>query len=222
MRVLRNAFWLTSARITGDLASFGLFVAISRSFGPATTGEYSFSFALASILAFLACAGFDECGTSLYARAADERARRTLWADILTTQYVQFVLAVICFAIFLALTGGIRARISVIVELSALLTCQYFARTFFIPAMASQAMKAPALTDFACRFGAIAFALAGIWAGQRSLPALLLGFPVAGVALVALAVRNAVTHGVSLMPHFDRERIVATLRSTSTFTGCEL
>ncbi|HEY2590916.1 MAG TPA: oligosaccharide flippase family protein [Steroidobacteraceae bacterium] len=222
MRVFRNAFWLTSGRVTGDVASFALFVAISRSFGPATTGEYSFAFALASFLAFLACAGFDECGTSLYARATDEAARRRLWADILTAQYVQLVCAVVCFAIFVALTGGLRARPSVILELSALLTCQYLARTFFIPSMASQSMKAPALTDFVCRFGAIAFALASIWAGQTSMPALLVGFPVAGALLVALAARNAAAHGVSLRPHGDLKRIARTLRSTSTFTGCEL
>jgi len=222
MRVFRNAFWLTTARVTGDLASFALFVAISRSFGPAATGEYTFAFALASFLAFLACAGFDECGTSLYARTTDEAARRRLWADILTAQYVQFICAVLCFAIFIGLTGGLRARPSMIVELSALLTCQYLARTFFIPSMASQSMKAPALMDFACRFGAIAFALASIWAGQRSLPVLLVGFPVAGVLLVVLAARNAAAHGVSLLPHGEPKRIAQTLRSTSTFTGCEL
>src|SRR5215469_7028770 len=222
MRVFRNAFWLTSGRVTGDVASFALFVAISRSFGPATTGEYSFAFALASFLAFLACAGFDECGTSLYARATDEAARRRLWSDILTAQYVQLACAVVCFAIFVALTGGLRARPSVILELSALLTCQYLARTFFIPSMASQSMKAPALTDFVCRFGAIAFALAGIWAGQTSLPVLLAGFPVAGALLVVLAARNASAHGVSLLPHGDVRRVAQMLRSTSTFTGCEL
>ncbi|MGH8218280.1 MAG: lipopolysaccharide biosynthesis protein [Steroidobacteraceae bacterium] len=222
MKVFRNAFWLTSSRITGDLASFALFVAISRSFGPATIGEYSFSFALASFLAFLACAGFDECGNSLYARAPDEDARRRVWADILTAQYVQLVFAVLCFAVFLALAGGIRAPVSVIVELSTLLTCQYLARTFFIPSMASQAMKAPALTDFACRFSAISFALAAIWAAKTSLPVLLVGFPVAGVLLAALAARNAVAHGMSLRPHGDLKRIVRTLRSTCTFTGCEL
>lgn len=222
MRVLRNAFWLTSARITGDLTSFALFVALSRSFGPATTGEYSFAFALASFLAFLACAGFDECGNSLYARASDDATRRRIWTDILTTQYVQLAIAVLCFALFLAIAGGVRARVSVIVELSALLTCQYLARTFFIPAMASQAMKAPALTDLACRFGAIAFALASIWANQKSLPALLVGFPVAGALLVALAARNAAARGMPLLPRFEFKRIKQTLRSTSAFTGCEM
>lgn len=222
MKVFRNAFWLTSGRVTGDLASFALFVAISRSFGPATTGEYSFSFALASLLAFLSCGGFDECGTSLYARATDPAARRRLWADILTAQYAQLIVAAVCFAVFLAITGGLRARVSVIVELSLMLTLQYLARTFFIPAMASQEMKAPALMDFICRFGAIGFALGAILAGASSLPALLIGFPVAGTLLAALAARNAKAHGVSLRPHGDLKRIKQMLRSTSPFTGCEL
>lgn len=222
MKILRNAFWLTGGRITGDLASFALFVAISRSFGPATTGEYSFSFALASVLAFLACSGFNEYGNSLYARAADDGARRRVWQDVLTAQYVQLAFAVLCFAIFLALAGGIRARVSVIVELSALLTSQYLALTLFIPSMATQAMKAPALTDFICRFMAIAFALASIWAAGTQLPALLVGFPVAGALLVLLAARNASSHGLSLLPHGDPQRLVQTLRSTVTFTGCEL
>jgi len=222
MRVFRNAFWLTAGRVTGDFTSFALFVAISRSFGPATTGEYSFSFALGSLLAFLSSGGYDECGTSLYARATDQAARRRLWTDILTAQSVQLVFAVVCFAVFLAVTGGVRARVSVIVELSALLTCQYLSRTLFIPAMASQEMKAPALADLACRFGAIVFALAAIVAGSKSLPALLIGFPVGGALLVVLAARNAVAHGMPLRLHADPQRLLHTLRATSTFTGCEL
>ncbi len=222
MRVLKNAFWLTAGRISGDLASFALFVALSRSYGPATTGEYSYSFALASFVALLACSGFDEYGTALYARASSQPARQRLWADILSAQYAQLGVALACFALFLALTGGGRAPVSVLVELAALLTGQYLARTFFIPSMASQAMRAPALVDFGCRFGAILFALAGIAAGRSSLPALLLGFPIAGALLCALAAGNAARRGVSLRPHFVLPRIVQTLRSTSTFTGCEL
>lgn len=222
MKVLKNAFWLTAGRVCGDLSSFALFVALSRAFGPVTTGEYSYSFAIASFLAFLACAGFDEYGTALYVRAADPSERRRLWADILTAQYAQLAVAVVCFALFLAFTGGGRARPSVIIELAALLTSQYLARTFFIPAMASQAMKAPALTDFGCRFGAIIFALAAIFAAETSLPALLVGFPLAGAVFVALAARSSVAHGASLRPHFDVRRLARTLRSTSTFTGCEL
>jgi len=222
MRVFRNAFWLTSGRVAGDLSSFVLFVAISRSFGPATTGEYSFSFALASILAFLGSGGYDEYGTSLYARATDQAARRRIWADVLTAQYVQLSFAVVFFAVFLAITGGMRARVSVIVELSVLLSCQYLSRTFFIPSMASQDMKAPALIDFACRFAAIGFALGAIWIAGASLPALLIGFPIGGAVMVVLAARNAAAHGVSLRPHGDVKRIKQTLRSISTFTGCEL
>ncbi|MGH8260111.1 MAG: oligosaccharide flippase family protein, partial [Steroidobacteraceae bacterium] len=222
MKVLRNAVWLTAARIAGDLSSFVLFVSISRAFGPATTGEYSYSFAIASLVAFLACAGFDEYGMALYARAASETERRRLWTDIVTAQYLELTLSLLCFAAFLTLTWGEHARPAVIIELSMLLTGQYLARTFFIPAMASQRMKRPALTDFGCRFGAILFALACILATPAALPGLLVGFPVAGLALVALAARSAASHGLSFRPHFDLPRIVRTLRATSPFTGCEL
>lgn len=222
MRVLKNAFWLTAGRISGDLASFAVFVAISRTFGPSTTGEYSYGFALASFLSLAACSGFNEYGTALYARASGDGERRRLWTDILSAQCVQLALAVLCFVLFLAAGGGRHARISVIFELASLQVGQDLARTFFVPAMASQAMKATAVIDFGCRIGGIVLALAIIFAGHAPLPLALVGYPVAGALLAAFSARNAASHGASLVPHFDLRRIARTLRSTSTFTGCEL
>lgn len=222
MRILKNAFWLGAGRITGDLSSFALFVAISRSFGPATTGEYSYAFALASILAFIACAGFDEYGTALYARSTGPAERQRLWSDILSAQGLQLAASVLCFALFLAASGSGHARKSVIVQLSTLLTGLYLARTFFIPAYASQAMRTPSLIDLGCRISAIALALVCILTTRASLPVLLAGFPVAGVLEVVLAARNAAAHGAALRPHFDLRRIARTLRASSPFTACEL
>ena len=92
MKVITNAFWLSFCRIAADLLSFVLFAVISRTFGPAGTGEYSYAFAIASLIALLATAGFEDYGIRQYARAAEQQ-RPQLWRDLLQTQCIQFLLA---------------------------------------------------------------------------------------------------------------------------------
>jgi O-antigen/teichoic acid export membrane protein len=220
MRVLTNAAWLSLSRICADLAGFLLFVSISRAFGPGATGEYSYAFALASLVAFAAGSGIDEFGTLQYVRSKSADERRKHWEDILSTQLVQLGFSALLFTLFL-LTVGVHARLSIVLELSALLVAQYVGRTLFVPAMAAQSMVLPGFIEFACRFAAISVALALIIAG-RDLPVALLGFPAAGVLLVYLAVRNARAHSAPIRAHMRPACILSTLRATMPFTAAEL
>jgi len=221
VRILTNAFWLSLCRVCAELTSFLLFAAISRSFGPAVTGEYSYAFALASFFAFLSASGIDEYGIRRLAQSAPNE-RSSLWSDIVSVQAAQLALSVAVFALFLLVTGGGHARIVVILELSALLLGQYLAHTFFIPAMAAQQMFAPAITELACRFAAIALAFLLAVTLHLGLPLLLIGFPLGGAVLATVAARNASRHGLALRLRFDAQRLRQTFRATVPFTGAEL
>jgi O-antigen/teichoic acid export membrane protein len=75
MKIITNAFWLSLCRISTDILSFVLFAVISRAFGPSGTGEYSYAFAIATLVALTSTAGFEDYGIRQYARA-DEHDRR--------------------------------------------------------------------------------------------------------------------------------------------------
>jgi O-antigen/teichoic acid export membrane protein len=220
MRVLTNAAWLSLCRIVAEGSSFLLFVVVARAYGPAGTGEYSYAFAIASFVAFASGAGIDEFGVRQYV-LSEPRARALNWANIVATQYVQLALALLAFVCALTLFG-LRARTSVVLEASTMLVAQYVSRTFFVPAMAAQAMASPALIELGCRFTAIAVALLLILTARLPLPLALLGFPIMGGVLVCLAARNAAVHGASLRPHWNLAHLLDTARATIPFTVAEL
>jgi O-antigen/teichoic acid export membrane protein len=220
MRILTNAVWLSLFRIGADLAGFVLFVSISRNFGPSGIGQYSYAFALASLVAFAAGAGIDEFGTLQYVRGKSSAERLEHWNDIVSTQIVQLGLSAALFTLFWAL-GGVHGRVSIVLELSGLLVAQYVGRTLFVPAMASQAMILPGLIEFLSRFSAVTVAVALVLTGS-DLPLALVGFPAAGALLIYLATRNARAHDAPLRVHSCSARIRNTLRATLPFTAAEL
>ena len=220
MKVITNAFWLSFCRIAADVLSFVLFAVISRIFGPAGTGEYSYAFAVATLVALTTTAGFEDYGIRQYAHAA-EHERRQLWQDILSTQCVQLLIGAAALIIFLLSSAtSSHARI-VVLELSIYVVGWTVSRTFFIPALASQAMVRPALTDLTCRLTAILVAL-GLATAHTSLPWLLAGFPIAGVTLAGLALRSATQHGAALRLARSWHGILSTWRGTSAFAGSEV
>src|SRR5689334_2729763 len=106
MSITANAFWLSACRIAADLLSFVLFAAISRAFGPAGAGEYSYAYAVAGFVAIVAASGLDEYGVREYARAGlGEAARRALWRDLLAAQAARLALGLVLLVAYLALAG---------------------------------------------------------------------------------------------------------------------
>jgi O-antigen/teichoic acid export membrane protein len=221
MKVISNAFWLSFCRIAADLLSFVLFAVISRTFGPAGTGEYSYAFAIATLVALMSTAGFEDYGIRQYARAA-EHERPQLWQDMLSTQCVQLLLGVSALAIFLLSSAMSASGLTVVLELALYVVGWTVSHTFFIPALASQAMVTPAVTDLACRLSAILAALLLASVTHLSLPWLLAGFPVAGVVLTGLALRSATRHGATLRLGRDWRGVISTWRGTSAFAGSEI
>lgn len=219
MRAIGNALWLSFSRVLADILSFVLFVAIAREFGPTGTGQYSYAFAVGSLVALAAGAGFEEFGIREYVHSAPS-ARATVWSNILTTQCAQLAIALCAFVVFLSIDRGRSASLIVLLELSLFQLASVVAGTLFVPAKAAQAMAAPALLELACRVAAIVVTLVLVLRAVP-LPIALVSFPIAAALLLALAYRNSVRHGAiwRLDPRWSVLR--QTWSRTAHFAGSE-
>jgi O-antigen/teichoic acid export membrane protein len=185
----RNAIWLTSCRLTGDVLNLLLFVLISRRYGPAGAGAYSYGFAVATFAFVIGCIGIEEYGLRQYARMGSAD-RPVFLGQLMGTQVLMVALAVLALAVYLALTGPSRATLITVCALGAYQITAAVVATLFIPAMAEQRMLGPALSELCAR--AVAFAAAGYAIGiaHTSLAPALLGYPAAAVIWLGLAVRS--------------------------------
>jgi O-antigen/teichoic acid export membrane protein len=220
--VIKNTVWLSVCRIAADLSGLVLFTVISRRFGPMGTGEYSYAFALGAFIAILATSGIEQYGVRQYA-CLDSRAQKAdCWQSLLVTQLIQlsFGLVVLCAVVFVS--AGRRASPLVIVELSIFLLSWGLSRTLYIPAYAAQAMVGPAFAELACRLAPSVFALLLGLFTSIPLAVLLAGFPISGLILVLLSLRNASLRGATLRLRAPRLRGVAdTVRGAAPFTICD-
>jgi O-antigen/teichoic acid export membrane protein len=221
MRVLVNAFWLSSCRLAADLLSFVLFAVIARTFGPTGTGQYSYGFAVGTLVALIATAGFEDYGIRQYARAQPHE-RAQLWEDLLATQCLQLAVGGLAFLIFVVVGAIDASNVTVVLELAAYVVAWWLSRTFFIPAMASQSMIKPALADLGCRLAAVVGALLLALVAHASLPVMLAVFPLAGATLLLVALSSAAQQGARLRPGRDLRRVLSTLRGTLPFAGSDL
>ena len=221
MRVLINAFWLSFCRIAADLLSFVLFAVIARTFGPTGTGQYSYGFAVGTLVALIATSGFEDYGVRQYARAPGAE-RGQLWEDLLATQCLQLALGALAFLVFV-LIGVIDSRnLIVVLELTIYVVGWWLSRTFFIPAMASQAMIGPAFADLGCRLAAVIGALLLGVIAHAPLPVMLAVFPVAGMTLLLLALSSAARRGARFRIGRSRRRLLMVVRGALPFAGSDV
>src|ERR1700750_19188 len=221
MIVVKNAFWLSACRLAADVSSLILFAAISRDLGPAATGQYSFAFALAAFIAILAASGLDQYGVRQYSRLNSDADRAAFWRGMLFVQILQLLCGIALLILAVAVVGGRSASPFVILELSIFLVGWGLSRTLFVPAVAQQEMVGPAFLELACRVAANLSAVVLCLLGVRSLSIMLVGLPIAGVVLVALALRNAAEHGAPFRLVTSWAEIVSTVRNVVPFTACE-
>ncbi len=189
MSTTRNALWLTGCRLAGDVLNLLLFVLISRRFGPAGAGAYSYGFAIATFAFVIGCLGIEEYGLRQYARM-DAAERPAFLGELLGTQMLMVALALITLVIYLALTGPSSATLLMVCVLGAYQITAAVVATLFIPAMAAQRMLWPALAELTAR--AVAFAVAGyaITIVHATLAQALLGYPLAALIWLIVAVRS--------------------------------
>jgi O-antigen/teichoic acid export membrane protein len=190
MRVTTNASWLIVCRVGSDFLSLLLFVVISRSFGPAGIGEFSYGFAIATLLLVIATLGIDSFGVREYSQIAP--ANRSTWmAELLGTQIVVVAMAVSGLFVYLLLTRAAASTWVVVAALTSYQVLVALARTLFIPAISAQQMVGPAVLDLICRATAVGVAVFLIKSSATSVAWALVGFPLAGVLLLVVAAMSA-------------------------------
>ncbi len=221
LKTFKNAFWLSSGRALADLSSVVFFTVLSRALGPAGVGEYAYGFAFGNLIGLAACSGYEEYGIRELACAEPARARQA-WERILSAQAMQLVLALVLLAAVTLLAGGGRSRGAVMVELGLFFIGWLAARTAFMPSMAQQAMRTPALTELACRTSAVLAAIVLVVFATASLPLILIGFPIAGLAMAGLALRNAARRGFAPRLNPSWRALRETLRGTAAFAITDL
>lgn len=221
MKIIKNAIWLTGARGFADIASFLLFTVISRAFGPAGTGEYSYAFAVGNLVALIGSSGLEEYGIREYASAVVVDRQR-LWRNLVSTQVRQLMAAAIFLCLFLLSGINHSARPSVLLESVLFFIGWYVARTLFVPSMALQLMRLPAMTDLSFRLIAILLAIGLVLFLQLSLPVALIGFPAAGLAMAGVALFSA--RRLAGMPHVNAAwpALRTTFRGTLPFATTEV
>jgi O-antigen/teichoic acid export membrane protein len=221
MTIVKNAVSLSACRLAADLASLLLFTFISRELGPAATGQYSYAFALGVFISIIAANGLDQYGVRHYAQMRSSGDKRSAWAAILFVQAAQLLAGIALLAVAMLFLIRKNADPHIIIELSIYMIGWALSRTFFIPATAKEAMVVPALLELACRGGASLGSLILCLVGVRFLPAILLPFPISGLLLVALSIRNAAQHGGSFTWRLPWPEIRTTIRNAVPFTACE-
>ena len=221
MVVIKNTVWLSVCRIAADLSGLVLFTVISRRYGPMGTGEYSYAFALGAFIAILATSGIEQYGVRQLSCLANPRQKSDCWQGLLVTQTIQLSLGLLVLGAVMFVAGASRASPLVILELTIFLVAWGLSRTLYVPAFAAQAMVGPAFTELGCRLAGTLFALAMCLQKSVPLAMILVGFPVAGLVLVALALRNAHLHGASFRFRARWRQLADTVRGAAPFMVCE-
>jgi O-antigen/teichoic acid export membrane protein len=221
VKTVANAAWLTVTRLAADLLSFLLFIAIARHFGPAGTGAYSYSFAVAALVSVCGSLGLDVYGIREFARL-DPAAHRPLLASLLGTQALAVAAALAGLVVYLLVSRPDAETAAAIVFLTVHLLGLAIARTLFAPAFARQAMAGPAVAELLCRGGAILTALTTMVLLHVSLVTALIAFPVAGLFLAAIAAVSAFRHVGSVAARVSWPTVRDTVRVAWPFGASDI
>jgi len=217
--LMNNAAWLTICRAVADIAGFVLFALLSRIYGPAVTGEYSYSFAIGTLVGLVATAGMEEFGIRAFVRAAHNQAR--VWSNLLSTQVAQSTATLLGLAVFMAISHTRLASSLLVLELALFQLAAALAHTLFVPAMAARNMVKPALQELACRVGGIALVLIILAIGPPQPTIALLPLPAAGLVLLLLAFKNSRHHAAFQRLNLSWSVWKDTWRQTSHFAGAQ-
>jgi O-antigen/teichoic acid export membrane protein len=217
----RNAIWLTGCRLTGDVLNLLLFILISRRFGPAGAGAYSYGFAVATFAFVLGCLGIEEYGLRQYVRMEAD-ARSGFIGELLGTQMLMVAFAVIALVVYLTLSAPTASTLMMVIALGVYQITAAVVATLFIPAMAAQRMLWPALAELTAR--AVAFAFAGYAIGIAHMPLAqaVLGYPVAAFVWLMVAITSLRRFAPALRIIFSTAGTLRILRIVWSFALLEI
>src|SRR5829696_3830923 len=217
----RNALWLLVCRVSADLLSFALFLVISRRLGPEGVGIYAYGFAVAGLVYSATTLGIDEYGIREYTRRAPQE-RPLLMCDLLGAQLCMAGVTVVLLMVYLLLSQPQATTLALVLFLTGFQLCSAFAGSLFVPSMAEQDMTRPAVVMLLSR--AIPMTLGGalIWSGMATLESAIAVFPVAGLIMLVLAMRSAVSYGMPLRAHLSLPVLRDGARTLWSFAAAEV
>jgi O-antigen/teichoic acid export membrane protein len=221
LKIASNAVWMVGLRVSANLLNLLLFVAISRNFGPAGVGIYSYGFAIAGFVYVFTLLGIDEYGIREYTRLSTAEKPAFL-ARLLGAQCFMAGVAAVGLAAYLVITGATAETVAVTVSLGVYQLAYAFARTLFVPAIADQAMRGPAIAEFMCRGGAFVAAATVIIFADLSLAAACTIFTLFGTALVLMALRLARQHTPRVYIAAPRRSVKETFGVLWAFAAAEI
>lgn len=219
--ILRNAGWLTGTRLTGDLLSFGLFVVLSRYFGPAGIGAFAYGFAIATFVTIFVGLGLDDFGVRELSRLPADEGRQLL-GKLVASQLALVGVVSVALGAFLLLTSASPTVAGIIIVLGAQQAFLTIARTFFAPAYAQQAMATPALMEVGCRVAGMLITLTLVVVFQTSLVTALVGYPIGAMALLAFAIRSSIRRVGGLSLRIGWREALRLMRTSWPFGASEM
>jgi glycosyltransferase involved in cell wall biosynthesis/O-antigen/teichoic acid export membrane protein len=219
-KITGNAFWLIACRVAADVLSLGLFIAISRSLGPAGAGAYSYGFAVATFVYVIGSLGIDEYGVREYLRILPAERRRFM-EGLLGLQICTLLVVLVALLAYLLATGASPRTFAIVATLSAYQFASAVARCLFVPAVANQAMVGPAVAELLCRSTAILITVVALLLGL-SLAAALAGFALSAVAVLSAGAASLRRHVGPVSPRFAQASLVSTVAALGAFAGGEL
>lgn len=221
MSLTSGTAWLVGGRLANDVLSFVLFILLARRFGPDGIGVYSFSFAIATILYQFVMMGIEEYGVREHARSATGQ-RRDLVGRLLGAQFALASAAILVVAVLLATrliqgSHGLLLSFMVFYQL-----CCAASHTLFIPLFASGRVALTVSGEMLSRIGVLLVAAVLMVLGSHDMTAVLVGYPLFGIALVALAAFWSRRSGSSVLPRMSGRELVAILRELWSFAAANL
>jgi O-antigen/teichoic acid export membrane protein len=217
----RNAAWLLGCRVLGDLLNLFFFIIISREFGPAGVGAYSYSFAVTGFILVIGSMGIEDFGQKEYVRL-DAAHRLQFIAELLGTQIVIIGAAIVGVGVFLLLTSPSRATLGIMASLAYFQAAVGFSSALFIPAMGQQHMVGRAVIDLVSRVVAFVYAGVAIYVWRASIPVAMVGYVLAATLLLELSRRSAISFGGGLKIAMSRQAVTKVIIALWSFAAVEV
>jgi O-antigen/teichoic acid export membrane protein len=217
-RILSGAGMLTVARVAGDLASALLFISVSRAFGVEGTGLYAYAFAVAQIAQLLVDFGFVDYGLREYSRTGEPTRQRIL-ANAVSLQLGFFAVVFLGLWVYLRLTNADFQTASLVLLLALYQILLNFFLMLITPAISSQRMAAPALTEFVFRVGGTLVAIGLITIGDMGIVVSLSALPLSALGMVIASVYIATKFNGPLRLGLNRDVALPMMRPAATFAA---
>jgi O-antigen/teichoic acid export membrane protein len=220
-KILSGAGMLTVARVAGDLASALLFIFVSRAFGVEGVGLYAYAFAVAQIAQLIVDFGFVDYGLREYSRT-DEPMRQRILANAISLQLFFLAIVSLCLWAYLSLTNADPQTASLVCLLALYQILLNFFLMLITPAISSQRMVAPALTEIVFRVGGAIVAIGLISIGGMGIVVSLSALPLSALGMVFASVFIARRFNGPLRLGIDRGVALPMVRPAATFAASSI